>query len=128
MQRLFQSQNPVQSYTGPHSPLYLSGAHPPGLLLYSTRHTCRLPLLLLLATDAPSSTGHTLVMRPDWPAYVSLLANDTSRSNRRMSHTCSMGSIDIVVESMCQICKVWLGLDLGEGWWCQHVQSGMALT
>lgn len=70
-------------------PLYLSGAQPPGLLVYSTLHTCRLPLLLALAAEAPSSTGHTLVMRPDWPAYVSRLANDTSRSRRRMSHTCA---------------------------------------
>lgn len=74
-------------YRHNRAPRYLSGAQPPGLLLYSTRHTCRLPLALPLATLAPSSTGARPVMRPDWPAYVRRLANDTSRSRRRTSHT-----------------------------------------
>jgi hypothetical protein len=81
---------PVTLHMSPSLPLYLSGAQPPGLLVYSTHHTCRLPLALPLARLLPSSTGHSPVMRPDWPAYVRRLANDTSRSRRRTSHTCSV--------------------------------------
>jgi hypothetical protein len=53
----------VPRYT-PTPPVYLSGALPPALVVYSTRHTCMLPVLLPLATDWSSSQAASDMMAP----------------------------------------------------------------